>query len=93
MDIHGCKKEWRSFGKRWFHSPAGFMNSMILDLTDVSASPGDEVVLVGYPNPSIETIVGQSTPHTIPNLFSCVRTASTKMTYLAETHSVPENLT
>ena len=68
------------------------MISMILDLTDVSASPGDEVVLVGYPNPSIETIVGQSTPHTIPNLFSCVRTASTKMTYLVQTHRMQENL-
>ncbi len=59
------------------------MSMMVLDLTDVPhAAAGDEVSLLGGPGPSVERLLQQSVPQPIPNLFSCVRTASTVMSYV-----------
>ena len=58
------------------------MQGMLVDLTDVPDSVvGDEVTLVGSPEPSVATLLEASEPAMIPNLFSCGRTKLTARRY------------
>lgn len=66
------------------------MNNMILDLTDiVDVAPGDEVALAGAAGPSLPMLLEGSIPPPIPNLFTCVRTPSTHVSYSRPSMPVP----